>query len=63
MTFNEWIKTPGQDRCYLVEFAARVDGDIITLRRSTHPYRTAPGDNPALMPYQDTITGMGSWGR
>jgi len=63
MNFAEWIKTPGMDRCYLVEFTARVDGDLMTIRRSTHPYRTAPSDTPALTPYQDTITGMGSWGR
>lgn len=61
--FNDWIKTPGVDRCYLVEFQARVGSETITLRRSTHPYRTAPEDSPALTPYQDTITSMGSWGR
>ncbi|WP_337840518.1 hypothetical protein [Rheinheimera sp.] len=61
--FETWIKTPGVDRCYVVEFQARVGDDIITLRRATHPYRSAPGDSPALTPYQDTILSMGTWGR
>lgn len=63
MTFAEWIQTPGADRCYLVEFHARQGGVVNTVRRSTHPYRTAPGDAPALTPYQDTILSVGTWGR
>lgn len=62
-TFEQWIKTPGMDRCYLVEFQARQNGVLQTVRRSTHPYRTAPDDVPALTPYQDTIMSVGTWGR
>lgn len=63
MTFSEWIKTPGVDRCYVVEFQARQGGALQTLRRATHPYRTAAGDAPALTPYRDTILSVGTWGR
>jgi hypothetical protein len=63
MTFSEWIKTPGLDRCYVVEFQVRQSGVLRTIRRSTHPYRSAPDDVPALTPYPDTILSVGSWGR
>lgn len=63
MMFSEWIKTPGVDRCYLVEFQARQGGQIKTVRRATHPYRTGPADAPAFTPYPDTILSVGSWGR
>lgn len=63
MTFGEWIKTPGVDRCYLVEFQVRVSGQLQTVRRSTHPYRSGPADTPAFMPYPDTVLSVGSWGR
>lgn len=63
MTFSEWIKTPGVDRCYLVEFEARIAGQLQTVRRSTHPYRSGPADTPAFMPYPDTVLSVGSWGR
>lgn len=63
MSFSQWIKTPGVDRCYLVEFQARLAGELVTVRRSTHPYRTGPLDVPAFTPYLDTILSVGSWGR
>ncbi|MDZ7870790.1 MAG: hypothetical protein U5L02_16590 [Rheinheimera sp.] len=63
MTFSEWIKTPGVDRCYVVEFQARVAGQLQTVRRATHPYRSGPADVPAFTPYPDTVLSVGSWGR
>lgn len=63
MMFADWIKTPGMDRCYLVEFQVRHDGQLKTLRRATHPYRSGPLDAPAFEPYHDTILSVGSWGR
>ena len=63
MSFSKWIKTPGADRCYLVEFQVRQGGELVTLRRSTHPYRTAASDIPSFTPYPDTILSVGSWGR
>jgi len=61
--FSEWIKTPGADRCYLVEFEVRQAGQVKTIRRATHPYRTGPLDKPAFTPYHDTVLSVGSWGR
>lgn len=63
MSFSQWIKTPGVDRCYLVEFQVRQGGELVTLRRSTHPFRTAATDIPAFAPYPDTILSVGTWGR
>jgi len=63
MMFANWIKTPGMDRCYLVEFQVRHTGQVKTIRRSTHPYRSGPTDTPAFTPYHDTILSVGSWGR
>ncbi len=63
MAFADWIKTPGVDRCYLLEFQARVGGQLKTVRRSTHPYRSGPNDSPAFTPYPDTVLSVGSWGR
>ncbi len=63
MMFAEWIKTSGMDRCYLVEFQVRQAGQVKTIRRSTHPYRSGPTDTPAFTPYHDTILSVGSWGR
>ena len=53
--FSEWLKTPGIDRCYIVEADYLLAGKQQTLRRSTHPFRTAITDVPALMPYPDTV--------
>lgn len=55
MTFSTWLKTPGIDRCYIIEADYLLAGVLHTLRRSTHPYRSAPTDTPALMPYPDSI--------
>lgn len=55
MNFAQWIKLPALDRCYLLEVSYRLAGQDYVLRRSTHPYRTHPGDTPALTPYPDTI--------
>lgn len=55
MSFIDWLKTPGADRCYLIEADYLLAGDTHTLRLATHPYRTAPTDTPALTPYADTI--------
>jgi hypothetical protein len=63
MMFADWIKTPGMDRCYLVEFQVRQAGQVNTIRRSTHPYRSSPTDTPAFTPYHDTVLSVGSWGR
>ena len=63
MIFADWIKTPGVDRCYLLDFQVRAAGQIKTLRRSTHPYRSGPADTPVFEPYHDTILSVGSWGR
>ncbi len=63
MSFADWIKTPGMDRCYLVEFQVRVAGQLQTVRRATHPYRSGPNDSPAFTPYPDTVLSVGSWGR
>lgn len=53
--FTDWLKTPGLDRCYLLEADYFLAGNLYTLRRSTHPYRTAETDTPQLTPYPDTI--------
>ena len=63
MTFAQWIKTPGVDRCFLVEFQARQGGLLKTIRRATHPYRSGPLDVPALTPYHDTVLSIGNWAR
>ena len=53
--FSAWLKTPGVDRCYIIEADYLLAGELHTLRRSTHPFRTAAADTPALTPYPDTI--------
>lgn len=63
MSFADWLKTPGVDRCYLVEIDYLLAGTGYTLRRSTHPYRTAPTDTPALTPYPDTILSLPEFDR
>lgn len=55
MTFNEWLRTPGLDRCYLLEVDYLQYAEPGTLRRSTHPFRTLGTDTPAWCPYPDTI--------
>lgn len=50
-----WLKTPGIDRCYIIEADYLLGGVLHTLRRSTHPYRSSHADTPALTPYLDTI--------
>lgn len=55
MTFQEWLRTPGLDRCYLIEMDYLLNGDKRTLRRATHPFRTAGTDAPAWYPYPDTV--------
>lgn len=63
MTFEQWIKTPGVERCYLVEAQYRLAGTLQMLYRSTHPFRTGPTDTPAWTPYPNTIFNMGEFER
>lgn len=55
MSFAAWLKTPGVDRCYIIEADYLLGGELHTLRRSTHPFRSAASDTPALAPYPETI--------
>lgn len=55
MTFQEWLRTPGLDRCYLLEIDYLQYAEPGTLRRATHPYRTGASDEPSWYPYPDTI--------
>lgn len=63
MQFTQWLKTPALDRCYLIEMDYLLGGTEYTLRRSTHPYRTAASDTPALTPYPDTILSLPEFDR
>ncbi|GAB2927425.1 hypothetical protein [Rheinheimera gaetbuli] len=61
--FSEWLKTPGVDRCYIIEADYLLAGELHTLRRSTHPFRTGASDTPALTPYPDTILALPEFDR
>lgn len=63
MTFEQWLNTPGQNRCYLVEAKYRLAGEEKNLYRATHPYRTGAADVPAYQPFVDGITDMGEFER
>ncbi|MFN4056210.1 MAG: hypothetical protein ACK4GU_15230 [Alishewanella aestuarii] len=63
MSFTAWLKTPGVDRCYIIEADYLRSGELHTLRRSTHPFRSAAADSPALTPYPDTILALPEFDR
>ena len=60
--FSQWIAQPAL-RCFLIEATYLESGQSKTLRRATMAYRSKASDTPALMPYPDTIIGMGDFTR
>lgn len=63
MTYEEWLNTPGLDRCYLVEVQYRLGSETAMFYRSTHPFRTGATDTPSYTPYPETIADMGEFDR
>ena len=62
-TFQAWLESLDQRRTVLLEVDFLDGGTSGTLRLSNRPFRSAPTDSPASVPYDDVILGGLSYTR